>query len=193
MNNLPELKTNYENTKILKEGLVFWFTGLSGSGKTTLANLINKELLRLNYRSFILDGDVIRKGLNSDLGFSDKDRQENNRRIAEVAKLLINAGFIVFVSCISPFEKDRQLTRQICGDNNYMEVFVDCPIDICEQRDVKGLYRKARSGLIQNFTGIGSPYEPPNAPDIIIKTNNCDINQSLQALQRYVLQIIAHT
>jgi len=193
MNNLPELKTNYENTKVLNEGMVFWFTGLSGSGKTTLANLINKELLKLNYRSFILDGDVIRKGLNSDLAFSDNDRLENNRRIAEVAKLLINAGFIVFVSCISPFEKDRQLTRKICGDNNYTEVYFDCPIDICEERDVKGLYRKARLGLIPNFTGIGSPYEPPTAPDIIIKTNNCDINQSLQVLQTYVLQIIEHS
>jgi adenylyl-sulfate kinase len=190
MQKLPELETNHEDLKFQKKGMVFWFTGLSGAGKTTLANLVNKELLKLNYRSLILDGDVIRKGLNKDLAFSDEDRLENNRRIAELAKLLIDEGFVIFVCCISPFENDRHLNRQICGAGNYFEVYIDCPLEVCEKRDVKDLYRKARLGLIKNFTGIDSPYEVPGAPDIIVKTYNHNVNESAKDLSDFVLQIL---
>ncbi len=149
---------------------VLWFTGLSGSGKSTIANLVEKRLAALGHHTYLLDGDNVRHGLNKDLGFSDEDRIENIRRIAEVAKLFVDAGLIVLVSFISPFRTERQYARSILEDGEFIEVFVDTPLDICEQRDPKGLYKKARRGEIRNFTGIESAYEPPLTPEMHLLT-----------------------
>lgn len=145
---------------------MLWFTGLSGAGKSTVANLVDKRLHALGYHTFILDGDNVRHGLNRDLGFTDEDRVENIRRVAEVARLMADAGLIVLVSFISPFRAERQLARERFDQGEFVEVFVDVPLEVAEARDVKGLYRKARAGQIPNFTGIDSPYEAPEAPEI---------------------------
>ena len=143
-----------------------WFTGLSGSGKSTIANFLEQKLQAHGQHTFILDGDNVRHGLNRDLGFTDADRVENIRRTAHVAKLMVDAGLIVLVSFISPFEAERRMARELFSDGEFLEIFVDTPLEICEQRDVKGLYKKARAGQIQNFTGISSRYEPPQAPEM---------------------------
>jgi len=143
-----------------------WFTGLSGAGKSTIANLVERRLVADGFHTILLDGDNVRHGLNRDLGFTDADRVENIRRVAEVAKLMMDAGLVVLVSFISPFRAERRLARDLIGDGEFMEVFVDAPLEVCEGRDVKGLYAKARAGKIANFTGIGSPYEPPESPEI---------------------------
>lgn len=161
---------------------VIWFTGLSGSGKTTLATSLEELLRSQGFRTCLLDGDVIRKGLNKDLGFSDADRRENIRRIAEVSKLMIDSGLIVLSAFISPFQADRASVRKIVGDENMIEVFVDCPLEVCEQRDTKGLYKKARSGELGNFTGISSPYEPPLHAEIVVATNRLSVQQSVDML-----------
>lgn len=166
---------------------VIWFTGLSGSGKTTLATLLETRLQQENFRCCLLDGDSIRRGLNRDLGFSDADRKENIRRIAEVSKLFIESGLIVLSAFISPFEADRLSVRQIVGPDNMIEVFVDCPLEVCEQRDTKGLYKKARAGQVENFTGISSPYERPANPDIAIATNVLSIEESMDVLVKRIL------
>jgi len=151
-------------------GTILWFTGLSGSGKTTLSIALEQTLFQRNVLATILDGDVIRSGLNQDLGFSAEDRKENIRRIGEVAKLLGNQAFLVIVAFISPFRRDRDLIRQSGEDGRFIEVFIDCPLQVCEERDTKGLYKKARNGEISDFTGISSPYEPPPSPEIPIKS-----------------------
>ncbi|WHZ20873.1 MAG: Sulfate adenylyltransferase subunit 1 / Adenylylsulfate kinase [Rhodanobacteraceae bacterium] len=148
-----------------------WFTGLSGAGKSTIANLVERRLLAEGFHTILLDGDNVRHGLNRDLGFTDADRVENIRRVAEVAKLMMDAGLVVLVSFISPFRAERRLARDLIGDGDFMEVFVDAPLEVCEERDVKGLYAKARAGKIANFTGIGSPYEPPEAPEIHLRSD----------------------
>ncbi len=150
-------------------GKVVWFTGLSGSGKSTIANALEMELYSLGRRTYILDGDNIRQGLNKDLGFTDADRVENIRRIAEVAKLMMDAGMIVMTAFISPFRREREMARDLIGSENFIEVFVDTPLEICEARDPKGLYKKARAGTIPNMTGISSPYEPPNRPEFTVR------------------------
>jgi bifunctional enzyme CysN/CysC len=147
-----------------------WFTGLSGSGKSTIANIVESKLHTAGVRTYLLDGDNVRHGLNRDLGFTDADRVENIRRIAEVARLMVDAGLVVLVSFISPFRAERQLARERVETDEFVEVFVDTPLEVAEQRDPKGLYAKARAGELRNFTGIESPYEPPEHPEIRIDT-----------------------
>jgi len=147
---------------------VFWFTGLSGSGKSTIANAFASHLHIQGIRTYLLDGDNIRHGLNKDLGFSDTDRVENIRRIAEVARLMVDAGLVVLTAFISPFRSERDTARELFDEGEFAEIFVDTPIEICEKRDAKGLYKKARAGEIPNFTGIGSAYEPPLSPELIL-------------------------
>ena len=177
-----EVRANQKNQK----PFTFWFTGLSGSGKSTLANEVEKRLVLLGYHTMLLDGDNVRLGLNRDLSFDDTGRVENIRRVAEVAKLMNDAGLITLTSFISPFEQDRQKAKQIIGDN-YIEIYVSTPLNVCEQRDVKGLYEKARAAEIQNFTGISSPYEVPINPDIVIDTSN----RSIEEVTDYLVKKIA--
>lgn len=161
---------------------LIWFTGLSGSGKSTLAVQLEAELHERGFKTYLLDGDNIRSGLNKDLTFTDEGRVENIRRIGEVSKLLLDAGVIVLSAFISPFKADREQVKNIVGGANYVEVFVDAPIEVCEQRDVKGLYKKARAGEVKNFTGIDSPYEAPENADIHIPTHQLPIEQSIEKL-----------
>jgi adenylylsulfate kinase len=161
---------------------VLWFTGLSGSGKSTLANAVDHQLFQNGLHSYILDGDNIRHGLNRDLRFHKEDRKENIRRIGEVAKLFVDSGFIVSTAFISPFREDRELVRKMFEPDEFIEVFVKCPLPICETRDPKGLYKKARKGEIPDFTGITSPYEAPVAPDITIETNSIGIRDSVMEI-----------
>jgi adenylylsulfate kinase len=169
---------------------VFWMTGLSGSGKSTLAVALEKELFDKGYQSVLLDGDNIRTGINSNLAFSQDDRIENIRRIAEVAKLFLENGLICIVSFISPTFEMRQTAKEIIGEKDFVEIFVDTPVEICEQRDVKGLYKKARAGEISDFTGVNSPYEIPVHPEIHICTEHQSIEQSFSQLYDQVLPFI---
>ena len=162
--------TDYRPQDTKKTGRIIWFTGLSGSGKSTLSSLLEKRLKESGFNTFPLDGDDLRSGLNSDLGFSAADRTENLRRAAHIARLALNSGMVVPSSFISPLAAQRALIRQICGPDHFLEVYVKCSPEECERRDTKGLYRKARSGEIHEFTGISSAYEIPNNPDLIIDT-----------------------
>ncbi|HPU16932.1 MAG TPA: adenylyl-sulfate kinase, partial [Polymorphobacter sp.] len=161
-----DMHANLKNQK----PAVLWFTGLSGSGKSTIANLVEKKLYRMNRHTFLLDGDNVRHGLNKDLGFAEADRIENIRRVGEVAKLMTEAGLIVITAFISPFRAEREMVRAMIPDGEFIEIFVDTPLAEAEARDVKGLYKKARSGQLKNFTGIDSPYEAPANPEIRIDT-----------------------
>ncbi len=161
---------------------VIWFTGLSGSGKTTLASNLEKELFFRRFFCQVLDGDNIRTGINNNLGFSQEDRLENIRRIAEVSKLLINTGMITICSFISPTEQIRGLARSIIGEKDFIEIFLNPPLEVCEQRDTKGLYKKARAGIIKDFTGISAPFEPPKSPDLEIDTSQLGIKESVDLI-----------
>lgn len=161
---------------------VLWFTGLSASGKSTLANLIEEELNILGYKTYMIDGDNLRNGLNSDLGFDDNDRHENIRRISHLSSILIQAGVITIVAAISPFKKDREFARSLVDKDEFIEIFVDTSIKICEKRDTKGLYKKAKEGKIKNFTGISSPYERPTKPEIVI-LNEFSIKKSVYEIR----------
>ena len=161
---------------------VVWLTGLSGAGKSTLANALEKRLWARAVRTYLLDSDNVRHGLNSDLGFSAEDRAENIRRVAEVSKLMVDAGLVVITAFISPFRTERQLARSLLGHGEFVEVFVNTPLDVAEQRDPKGLYRKARSGELKHFTGIDSPYEEPENPDIVIETTSMSVQESADCL-----------
>lgn len=152
------------------KGAIIWFTGLSGAGKSTLAHAVEQRLHTMGCRTFVLDGDNVRHGLCSDLGFSDADRSENIRRIGELATLFMEAGVIVLTAFISPFRSDRDMVRHVAGPGPFIEVYCESPIEVCESRDVKGLYKKARAGEIGNFTGISSPYEPPENPELTVMT-----------------------
>lgn len=163
-------------------GGVLWFTGLSGAGKTTLANVLEKRLFSEGIRTYILDGDNIRQGLNTDLGFSPEDRSENIRRVAEVAKLFTDAGVLVLSAFISPYKMDRKLARDIIRKDDFIEIFVKCPIEECEKRDPKGLYAKARRGEITQFTGVSAPYETPENPDIVVSTEKMTIEQCVEEI-----------
>ena len=161
---------------------MLWLTGLSGAGKSTIANLVEKKLARMNRHTFLLDGDNIRHGLNKDLGFTDADRVENIRRVGEVAKLMTDAGLIVITAFISPFRAEREMVRQMMQPGEFFEVFIDTPLAMAEARDVKGLYKKARAGQLKNFTGIDSPYEPPEAPELRIDTTKMSPEQAADAI-----------
>jgi adenylylsulfate kinase len=173
-----------------QKSMVLWFTGLSGSGKSTLAVALEHALFSRGYVAQVLDGDNIRNGINSNLGFSLEDRQENIRRIAEVAKLYINSGLVAICSFISPTRAIRDMARTIIGEDDFYEIFIDTPIEICEERDVKGLYKKARKGEITGFTGIDSPYEAPLDPALQIQTEHQTPEQSLQEILEFTLEKI---
>lgn len=163
-------------------GRVMWFTGLSGAGKSFIANALEVELYRRGRRTFILDGDNIRRGLNKDLAFTEEGRVENIRRVAEVAKLMMDAGIIVITAFISPFKRERELARELIGAACFTEVFIDTPLALCESRDPKGLYKLARSGQLQNMTGIDSPYEPPEHPDFTVHGELATVEASVKSL-----------
>ncbi len=165
---------------------VIWFTGLSGSGKSTLANALERALFERGHHCYLLDGDNVRQGLNSDLGFSDEARVENIRRIGETAKLFVDAGLIVMTAFISPFRTERELARNLVEDDEFIEVHVSASLDVCEERDPKGLYKKARAGEIPNFTGIGSAYEAPENPDMLIDTGSNDVATCAEQLVDYL-------
>jgi len=169
---------------------VLWLTGLSGSGKSTIAQALERRLFNEGYLPQVLDGDNIRSGINNNLGFSIEDRQENIRRIAEVSKLYINSGIITINSFVSPTIAIRQLAKEIIGEEDFIEVFINTPLEICEARDVKGLYKKARKGEIKGFTGIDSPYEAPPAPSLEVPTHNKSIEESAGMIYDYLLPLI---
>lgn len=173
---------------------VIWFTGLSASGKSTIAHHLEKELFERGVRSYVLDGDNIRHGLNSDLGFDRNDRSENLRRIAEMGKLFVDAGIMVLTAFISPYKNDRQRVAEIIGKENFIEIFVECPINVCEARDPKGLYRKARAGEIKGYTGVDSPYEEPESPSLTLRTDKNSVedcvNQVLEHLDKKKLILL---
>jgi bifunctional enzyme CysN/CysC len=172
-----------------QEPRLLWFTGLSGSGKSTIANLVEKKLHALGKHSFLLDGDNVRHGLNKDLGFTDADRIENIRRIGEVAKLMTDAGLIVLTAFISPFRAERELARAMLPKGEFVEIFVDTPLEIAEARDVKGLYKKARSGALKNFTGIDSPYEAPAKPEIHIDTTKVSPEEAAEMIVEKIIGV----
>ncbi|PZW44206.1 adenylylsulfate kinase [Mesonia algae] len=167
---------------------LLWFTGLSGSGKSTLANEVEKQLFAQGMQTYVLDGDNIRRGINTDLSFTPEDRKENLRRIAEASKLFIDAGVVTLAAFISPMREDREMIKQIVGEENFIEIYVDAKIEDCEHRDVKGLYQKARQGEIKNFTGISAPYEAPANPEIKVNTSNQTIEESLTIIINKVTQ-----
>jgi adenylyl-sulfate kinase len=189
VNNLYPIKTKVgpsdRQQQLAQKPKLIWFTGLSGSGKSTLAVQLEAELFKLGYKTYLLDGDNIRLGLNKDLSFTDEGRVENIRRIGEVSKLMLDAGLVVLSAFISPFQADREQVKAIVGDENYIEVFVNTPIEVCEQRDIKGLYKKARAGEVKNFTGISSPYEVPKKPDIEIV--NLSVEKATELLLKNIV------
>ncbi|KMJ57289.1 adenylylsulfate kinase [Bacillus sp. LL01] len=165
---------------------VLWFTGLSGSGKSTIANAVSTELYRQSINEYVLDGDNVRHGLNKDLGFTEADRNENIRRIGEVAKLFVDSGKIVTTAFISPFRNDRDQVRTLFEEGEFIEVFVDCPLEECEKRDPKELYKKARRGEIKDFTGIDSPYEKPKQPEITIASGKLTVEEAVTTILQYL-------
>lgn len=179
---------NRDSRKKLKQhrSMLLWFTGLSGSGKSTIANCVEQELHKNNIHTYALDGDNIRKGLNSDLSFSPKDRSENIRRIAETAHLMMDAGLVVLAAFVSPYRKDREHVRNIIGNDNMIEIYVNTSIEECERRDIKGLYKKARKGEIKNMTGVSAPYESPLNPDIQINTEEVTIINATKQIINFI-------
>lgn len=167
---------------------ILWFTGLPGSGKSTLAHRLEEKLFAKGIRTFVIDGDNVRTGLNKDLGFSAEDREENIRRIGEVAKLFVEAGMMVMTAFISPYRKDRESVRNLVGKGEFIEVYVKCPLSVCEQRDVKGHYKMARQGVIKHFTGIDDPYEEPEHPEQVIETDQITVDKGVEHLIRYLAE-----
>ena len=175
--------TAEDREKLLNQkGCVIWFTGLSGSGKSTLANAVEHVLHQQRHHTYVLDGDNVRHGLNKNLGFSPADREENIRRVGEVAKLFADAGTIVMTAFISPYRADRDQARTLVAEGRFVEVFVDCPLEVCEERDTKGLYKKARAGEIKEFTGISAPYESPLNPEVIVNSAELSIEACAAAV-----------
>jgi adenylylsulfate kinase len=188
-----QIMTREDKENLLRQrSKVIWFTGLSGAGKTTLAKELEKRLHQNGYLVQVLDGDNIRSGINNNLGFSEEDRKENIRRIAEVSKLLIHSGVITINSFISPTADIRFLAMDIIGRENFIEIYVSTPMEVCEKRDVKGLYKKAREGKIKNFTGIDSPFEPPKTPDILLDTTDLSVEECIEIILNKVLKQITY-
>lgn len=177
-----EQRSNLKNQK----PCILWFTGLSGSGKSTLANALEVKLFELGFHTYLLDGDNVRHGLNVDLGFDEASRVENIRRVGEVAKLFVDSGTIIITAFISPFISDRVQVRALVKEDEFIEIFVDTPLEVCESRDPKGLYKKARAGEIKNFTGIDSPYEKPLKPDLHIINDKIELNENIDTIINYL-------
>ena len=186
MNNLTHQAYQIDRSSYEKRnghrGIALWFTGLSGSGKSTLANGLHQKLFEIGMHSIVLDGDNTRLGINKDLGFTNKDRIENLRRVAEITKLFVETGHIVITAFISPFKENRIQAKRIISENDFLEVYIDSTLETCEHRDVKGLYKKARLGEIKDFTGVSSPYDKPDSADIHINTNKSSITESVELL-----------
>jgi adenylylsulfate kinase len=178
---------------MMQEPRLIWLTGLSGAGKTTLALRLEHYFFNKEFKVFILDGDNVRNGLCNDLGFTEEDRKENLRRVAEVARLMLDAGLIVICAFISPCGEDRLAIKNIVGEQRFIEIYVNCTVKICEERDVKGLYAKARQGIIPNFTGISAPYEPPLLPALEIRTDEETVEESVQKIIKLVEPVITIT
>ncbi|NOY50627.1 MAG: adenylyl-sulfate kinase [Chlorobi bacterium] len=195
MNNKNNIHTVFDKIKDRREkeiylkqrAKVIWFTGFSGAGKTTLASLLEKRLFELNYFCQILDGDNVRSGINKNLQFTDEERMENIRRIAEVSKLFMNCGIILLCSFISPTNEMRKMAKDIVGEEDFLEIFVDTPLEVCEQRDPKGLYKKARAGEIKNFTGISAPFEVPEDPFMVVDNTNPDLDETVKQMLLKIL------
>ena len=182
------IRHDYQVSKLQRQKLLdqnsflLWFTGLSGSGKSTIANALEYKLHSEGFKTYALDGDNIRKGINNDLTFSPEDRKENIRRIAEVSNLMVDAGVVVLAAFVSPYKKDRENIARIVGNDNFVEIFVNTSIEECERRDVKGLYKKARAGEIKDFTGVNAPYEAPDTPDVEIITDGLSIEECVSTI-----------
>ena len=176
-----------ERSSIKKhQPFLLWFTGLSGSGKSTIANAVEVALFNKGIHTYLLDGDNVRKGLNNNLTFSPEDRRENIRRISEVSNLMIDAGLVVLAAFVSPYKKDREMIKNTVKSVNFVEIFVDTSVEECERRDTKGLYAKARKGLIKDFTGVNAPYEAPENPDVLIKTENTSVEKAVIEVMEYI-------
>ena len=180
---------NQDRNKLLNQTpFILWFTGLSASGKSTLANIVEHKLFQMNYKTYLLDGDNVRHGLNKDLGFDEESRIENIRRIGEVSKLFLDSGIIVLTAFISPFKSDRNLARSLVEKEQFIEIFIDASLQTCEKRDPKGMYLKARSGEISNFTGISSPYESPENPELHIINNEITLDDASNQIIKYLIE-----
>lgn len=178
-----------EREKLLNQKpFVLWFTGYSASGKSTIANLVEKKMYKLNYKTYLLDGDNVRHGLNKDLGFDEESRIENIRRVGQVAKLFLDSGIIVITAFISPFVSDRSLVKSLFQKSEFLEVFIDTSLEVCEKRDPKGMYAQARLGKIKNFTGISSPYEPPVKPDIHVVNDSISLDEASNKIIEYLVE-----
>jgi adenylylsulfate kinase len=182
------IKRQHRETLNEHKGKILWFTGFSGAGKSTIAHALEDKLHDYAVRTYVLDGDNIRQGLCKDLGFSNEDRVENIRRIGEVSKLMMDAGLIVMTAFISPFRRDRRIVRDLVKEGDFIEIFCDTPLNVCETRDVKGLYKKARNGDITEFTGISSPYEKPDNPEIVLTTDIHSIDECVEKVLNYLVE-----
>lgn len=182
------IKQENRNQLLNQKPFVLWFTGFSASGKSTISNIVEQKMHNMNYKTYLLDGDNIRHGLNNDLGFDESSRIENIRRIGQVSKLFLDAGIITITAFISPFRSDRQLVRSLFNKGEFLEVFIDSSLKTCEARDPKGMYKKARNGEIKNFTGIDSPYERPESPEIHIINNSISLNEASEQVITYLIK-----
>lgn len=182
----PTIKREHREKLNEHKGKILWFTGLSGAGKSTLAHALEEQLHDYGARTYVLDGDNVRKGLCKDLGFSEQDRVENIRRIGEMSRIMMDAGLIVMTAFISPFRRDRRIVRELVETGDFIEIFCDAPLDVCESRDVKGLYEKARAGEIPEFTGISSPYEIPEQPELIVQSGNSTVEECVDEIINFI-------
>lgn len=182
----PQVTRQMRETLNGHRSFVLWFTGLPSSGKSTIAHAVEKKLHNMRIKTYTLDGDNVRHGLCSDLGFSPKDREENLRRIGEMIKLFLDAGVVVLAAFVSPFRKDRERVRNMLSKRDFVEIYCKCPVDVCEMRDPKGMYKKAKQGEIKDYTGVSAPYEEPESPNLILDTNNVSITENLKKVLQFI-------